>query len=460
MKRTNLEHKNIDITGIDSTEIKSTGIKSTLMTNILRKITCLSAFVNGFFRAKYYQKIKRPQLIKHQHNRFNQFKKKVLAHSPYYQAYLHLPLDKFPVINKIIHMEHFDNINTAHLLRDKALNIAIEAENTRDFSPSYGEYAVGLSSGTSGNKGLFISSQTERGEWAGYMIAKAFPHYLRPQRIAFFLRANNKLYEGTRSLLTQFRFFDLLTELTTHVKTLEKYNPSILIAPASVLLHLSRLQPAISPKKIIAVAEVLEEEDKQKISAYFGQKIHQIYQCTEGFLGITCSHGNLHLNEDNIIIEKHWVDKAQQRFSPIVTDLRRQTQPIVRYLLDDVLIENTTPCPCGSSHTRIQSIEGRKDDVLQLTNHANKRVDIYSDFIRNTIVSHCEKVEEYRVTQTQHNTLVIECEPYTQDNTLHMVSSLNTLFDKLNIKQPNYQFQPYQCPKKGEKRRRVINTFK
>lgn len=440
--------------------MKNNPIQHSILNNTLNKLTCLGTFAGSFVKAKYYHKRTRLKLEKHQEKCFNRFKQKVLAHSPFYHAYLDLPLAQFPLINKKIHMAHFDQINTAHLLRDTALNIAITAENTRDFTPSYGQYAVGLSSGTSGNRGLFISSKIERAEWAGYMVAKAFPHYLRSQRIAFFLRANNTLYESTRSVFTQFRFFDLLTTLETHIKTLEAYNPSILIAPASVLLHLSRLQPAITPKKIIAVAEVLEEEDKQKISAYFGQKIHQIYQCTEGFLGITCSHGNLHLNEDNLIIEKHWVNQAQKRFSPIVTDLRRTTQPIVRYLLDDVLIENTTPCPCGSSHTRIQSIEGRKDDVLQLTNHSNKQIDVYSDFIRNTIVSHCEKVEEYRVTQTHTSALLIECEPYTNDIKDSIVSSLNSLFNKLDIKQPDYQFRPYQYPKKGEKRRRVINTVK
>ncbi|WP_298769960.1 F390 synthetase-related protein [uncultured Shewanella sp.] len=438
--------------------MKNNPIQHPKLNNTLNKLICLGAFAGSFVKAKYYHKRTRTKLEKHQEKCFIRFKQKVLTHSPYYQAYLDLPLAAFPVINKKIHMANFDRINTAHLLRDEALSIAIQAENTRDFSPSYGQYAVGLSSGTSGNKGLFISSKAEQAQWAGDMVAKAFPQYLKPQRIAFFLRANNKLYESSRSVLTQFRFFDLLTELEHHVSTLEAYNPTILIAPASVLLHLSRLQPAIIPKKIIAVAEVLEEEDKQQISAYFGQKIHQIYQCTEGFLGITCSHGNLHLNEDNLIIEKHWVNQAQKRFSPIVTDLRRTTQPIVRYLLDDVLIENTTTCPCGSSHTRIQSIEGRKDDVLQLTNNSNKQIDVYSDFIRNTIVSHCEKVKEYRVTQTHTNALLIECEPY--DNKDNIVSSLHSLFNKLDIKQPDYQFRPYQYPKKGEKRRRVINTVK
>ncbi|MCL1123433.1 F390 synthetase-related protein [Shewanella surugensis] len=431
-----------------------------MMKHPLKRIKKIWAFVTGFIRAKHYQKTTRLALLKHQTQAFNTFKSQTLSQSSYYQDYLDSPLTAFPVINKKIHMENFDRINTAGLSREKALEIAITSENTRDFTPSYGQYAVGLSSGTSGHRGLFVSSEIERSEWAGYMMAKALPHYYRSQRIAFFLRANNQLYESTQSLFIQYRFFDLMTELKTHINALEQYNPSILIAPASVLRNLCLLKPNIQPKKIIAVAEVLEEHDKQKISTFFGQKVHQIYQCTEGFLGISCAQGNLHLNEDNIIIEKQWIDKAQQRFSPIVTDLRRTTQPIVRYLLDDVLVEDITPCPCGSSHTRIKSIEGRKDDVLQLKNEANENVDIYSDFIRNTIVANCQHIDEYRVIQTHSDTLTIECTPYSSDNTQAITAGLNVLFNRLNVRQPQYRFQPYTAPNKGEKRRRVIRTFK
>jgi len=88
---------------------------------------------------------------------------------------------------------------------------------------------------------------------------------------------------------------------------------------------------SINPKKIVSVAEVLEEEDEALISKRFSQKVHQIYQCTEGFLAHTCVEGNLHLNEDRVYIEKEFLDEESGRFSPIITDFFRSSQPVIRY---------------------------------------------------------------------------------------------------------------------------------
>ena len=123
-------------------------------------------------------------------------------------------------------------------------------------------------------------------------------------------------------------------------------------------------RPRHTPQKIISVAEVLEPQVKTRIEQRFGTPVHQIYQCTEGFLAHTCAHGNLHLNEDMVYIEKDWIDRESGRFAPIITDFNRKSQPVIRYRLDDVLISDDAPCPCGSAFARISAIEGRCDDIL------------------------------------------------------------------------------------------------
>ncbi len=49
----------------------------------------------------------------------------------------------------------------------------------------------------------------------------------------------------------------------------------------------------ICPKKIISVAEVLEDIDRDFISATFKQTVHQVYQCTEGFLASNLQAGDI-----------------------------------------------------------------------------------------------------------------------------------------------------------------------
>jgi phenylacetate-coenzyme A ligase PaaK-like adenylate-forming protein len=51
------------------------------------------------------------------------------------------------------------------------------------------------------------------------------------------------------------------------------------------------------------------------------------------------------------------------RFLPIVTDLRRTTQPMIRVRLPDLLEPLAAPCPCGSPLTALHPVEGRLEDL-------------------------------------------------------------------------------------------------
>src|SRR5690606_36511069 len=113
-------------------------------------------------------------------------------------------------------------------------------------------------------------------------------------------------------------------------------------------------------------------------------------------IGYTCAHGHLHLNEDIVIAEKAWVDRESGRFNPIITDLRRRTQPVVRYRLDDILVENSSTCPCGSAFTRLAGIEGRNDDILWfLSARQEGLVPVYPDLVRRAMLLHQSSFTDY-----------------------------------------------------------------
>jgi len=65
----------------------------------------------------------------------------------------------------------------------------------------------------------------------------------------------------------------------------------------------------------------------------------------------------MHLNEDILIFQREYIDKSTGRFMLIITDFRRTAQPIIRDRLNDILLENTEPCQCGSLFRRIEKIE-------------------------------------------------------------------------------------------------------
>ena len=324
--------------------------------------------------------------------------RKNLRNSPFYKPYSNKTLGEFPIIKKSDFMEHFNEINTAGIQKDQAFEIAVQAERDRTFTSEIDDISVGLSTGTSGNRGIFLTNSVERAMWVGAILDRVIGFSLKKRKVAFFLRANNKLYESTSSRLLDFHFFDLIEPLDILVEQLKKLNADLLIGPPSVLVKIAQKYGEESShfKKVICVAEVLEEDQKAYLESIFKTTVDQVYQCTEGFLAYTCKHGKLHFNEDFIKIEKNYIDKGKKRFNPIITDYLRKSQPVVRYLLDDIIQESDS-CSCGHHSTCIEKIEGRQDDIFTFFKNG-KEILIYPDFIRRAITQVSESILNYQVT--------------------------------------------------------------
>jgi putative adenylate-forming enzyme len=375
----------------------------------------------------------------------------------------------FPIIDKSIMMANFDDLNTVGIDKERAFTLAIEAETTRNFLPTIDGYTIGLSSGTSGNRGLFVVSRSEQQLWAGTILAKALPRSIfTTERIAFFLRANSNLYATVQRQRIHFEYFDLFEPIKNHLDRLNQIDPTILVAPPSMLRLLAAARSSgdlnILPSKIIAVAEVLEPIDAQYLRNCFGQTIHQLYQCTEGFLASTCRSGTLHLNEDILVIQKEYIDRELGKFMPIITDFNRRTQPIIRYRLDDILTERQEPCPCGSVLTALESIEGRCDDIFWLPNLTGERLTpIFPDFIRRAIMTASSDIQEYRAVQTSPNAIEIFVKvPAALQASIQskIYLSLVDLFNRSHCQTPNICYQEYQdITEHHDKMRRIQRKF-
>lgn len=402
----------------------------------------------------------------------------VMKHSPFYRRRFQEAmkgwdspeltwerLRTLPLLDKETMMSHFDELNTAGIRKEEAFRLAWQAEETRDFTPQIGDVTVGLSSGTSNNRGLFLVSKEERERWAGTILAKLLPRGItNRERVAFFLRANSNLYTSVRQRWITFAYYDLLDELSAHVERLNRQQPTILVAPPAVLSFLSeekkRGRLNIAPIKVISVADVLDDRDRQKIEEQFGKPVHQVYQCTEGFLAATCPHGTLHLNEDIVHIEREWIDKESGRFVPIVTDFCRKTQPIIRYRLNDVLVLADKPCPCGSAMTAIDRVEGRCDDILYLKDAGSDRYRaVFPDFIRRAIWQAGDEILHYQVVQQAPDRIVVAFQERSGTDRRRLeeaiLSAFAQLFQRLKVEAVPIDFTSYQPPAADKKLRRV-----
>lgn len=369
---------------------------------------------------------------------------------------------QLPPTNKSEMMASFDQLNTVGLTLTEALAFARQAEQKRDFGDDLRGITVGLSTGTSGNQGIFVTNRQERLLWAGIMLRHLLPNWprslLKPQRVAFVLRAEGGLYRSVESRSLHFQFFDLLRPISQLAKELTLFDPTLLVGPPSVLCALQQSGALARPERVICVAEVLEDDDKTLLEAYFGPVV-QVYQATEGLLGLPCPEGYLHLNEAHVHFDFEPLSDSPY-CRPIVTDLRRRVQPIIRHRLDDILLlaPEEDICPCGSVSRRILRVVGRQDDALKLPSakSANSTITVWPDFMRAALAK-VAALQEYRLIQTDSQELLLELIPFTNDvvcaaeKEIRQALRGNGVRDSL-VTIKSQEWQPLPA---GSKRRRV-----
>lgn len=432
-------------------------------------------FLHAFLRTRYGFRFRnRAAFEAWQQQRVQHFLQRCAKRIPFYRRYAGQALQNWPAMHKTLMQQHFSELNQAGISLQQAQQFGLAAEKQRAFSaPLQPGIAVGLSSGTSGQRGVFLVSDQERARWAGVILARVLkPAHLkqllnpfaRPLSVAFLLRANSKLYTTVNNARLHFHYGDLQQSLSALMNWLQGIQPQILIAPASVLAAMARAQIAgelhIQPQQVISVAEVLEADDQLLIQQAWQQKTEQIYQCTEGLLAYTCEHGQLHLNEEWLHIQAQWID--DERFTPEITDFGRETQAFVRYRLDDVLRVSRSACICGRHSRVLSAIEGRQDDVLWLAPVSKSAMQpVFPDKLRHLMMQLQPAPEDYRIEQHGMIWLIrlqaaASASPETVCALQHQTAAaLFSLCLQQELQPPELRFASWEAFAAGQKRRRI-----
>lgn len=395
----------------------------------MNKLDVLKGYIKLKFRPRFRD---RAMLEKYQEKQWRQFVLKTLSKSEFYAPYMdengYIDRNKLPIIEKEEFMESFNKINTVGIDREEAMALAVASELNREFESKIGNITVGLSTGTSGKRGLFLISPKERASWVVMVMDRILiPRWFQKQKVAFFLRANSNLYTSVQSSIYDFNYFDIFRPINDLADELLKYKPNVLAGQPSVLIALTEVLfqkkefNHWKPKQIISFAEVLHEGDANTLKRVFAAPIREVYQCTEGLLGVSCDHGTMHLNEDNIIIEKEFI--GEDLFKPIVTDFTRESQPVIRYRMSDVLKLKSTPCACGSNYLAIEKIIGRDDDVLWVNSTR-----ILPDVLSRKIALATDSFTRYEIVQTKENSIRIEIQSADFDQSKNAIDSVLKLF--------------------------------
>ena len=122
-----------------------------------------------FARARWFRTFRdRAALERRQERGMKRFRRELLSRLPLYRDLAQLPLGAFPIADKEFVRERFAGLNVLGLSYDEARGLAERGEERSGIS-------IGMSSGTSGNRALFLVDAHERRTWAGVMLALALP---------------------------------------------------------------------------------------------------------------------------------------------------------------------------------------------------------------------------------------------------------------------------------------------
>ena len=339
----------------------------------------------------------RPQLEAYQAEQLRRLRTYAYAHSPFYRQFHQgledRPLHELPVLTKGMLMERFDDLVTDRSLRLADVRAyAAQGEAGKRYR---NRYWVNATSGSSGHPGFFVFDDAEwatilasfaRGqEWSGMRVSLT-----RRQRMATVAsispwHVSSQVAAVAKSWWRPSLRLPASQPLKQTVEQLNDWQPDVLIAYASMAGILAQEQLAgqlhIHPDVVYAASEVLTPQTRQRVRSAWGDEPFDQYAATEtadiAAEYRACRH--MHVFEDLLLIEV--VDDQNRPVPPgeygaklLVTTLFSRTQPLIRYELSDSVCISTETHGCGLPFVVLESVQGRREDALELPGIAGDRV--------------------------------------------------------------------------------------
>lgn len=335
-------------------------------------------------------------------------------------------LKQLPIMDKSLLMTRFADFNLASVSADQAWSALERDVVIHDFM-------VGASTGTSGNRGLFLISNTEKYRWLGSILAKTMSDMLfKAQKIAIILPRNSGLYESAKTVRhINLHFFDVNLGIENWRVQLENFAPTIIVAQPKILRAFAEQELRLSPKRIFSAAETLDPIDRKPIEEFYKLPLEQIYMATEGLLAVTCRDGGLHLAEDSVHFE--FEELGNGLVSPLISSFRRQTQILARYRMNDLLRLSNKLCRCGSPLQLVEEVVGRMDDVMVL---AGKSGDVIftPDILRNAVIDSDRRINDFHLLLVKPNRFELHLNfDLPEDVALAAKASLSVLMAKRGV---------------------------
>lgn len=192
---------------------------------------------------------------------------------------------------------------------------------------------------------------------------------------------------------------------------MKDFGTSLLVATPSYALRLAEVarETGIDPKTDLGVkialvgSELLTDAMRAEMHAVWGDdvKITSNYGMSElmgpGVSGECLEHCGMHINEDYFIpeiidSETGEVLPAGEKGELVITCIKKEGLPLIRYRTKDVTRLFYEPCACGRTTCRMENLSGRSDDMLKI-----RGVNVFPGQIEEVVLSVPELGPHYEI---------------------------------------------------------------
>ncbi|SPF42645.1 Phenylacetate-coenzyme A ligase [Syntrophobacter sp. SbD1] len=199
------------------------------------------------------------------------------------------------------------------------------------------------------------------------------------------------------------------------VQMMRDFSTNVIHIIPSFLLRLMDVmkEMGVDPKKELSLrlafvgAEPYSEEVRRRLEDFYGVKVYNSYGLSEmngPGVAFECPYQTgMHIWEDAYIAEI--IDPNTLKPVPdgqygelVMTTLKREAMPILRYRTRDLTRILPGECGCGRVHKRIDRIRGRTDDMFII-----KGVNIFPIQVEQVLMSVPEVGNNYQIVLTREN---------------------------------------------------------
>ncbi len=207
---------------------------------------------------------------------------------------------------------------------------------------------------------------------------------------------------------------------------MQDFKTSLLVATPSYALRLAEVarEMGVCPatdlhiKTALVGSELLTDAMREEMRLAWGDevKITSNYGMSElmgpGVSGECLEHCGMHINEDYFLPEI--IDSVTGAVLPIgekgelvITCIKKEGLPLIRYRTKDVTRLFYEPCACGRTTCRMENLSGRSDDMLKI-----RGVNVFPGQIEEVVLSIPELGPHYEI--------IVEREGYTDKLTVRV----------------------------------------